>query len=160
MLEHNLDPSSLAHPPAAQPAVPSAQQAAPCRAPSTRLLLLLQQTVNTIVPDFRTPDALALELARRTPLTIAICFTLLVAGIIGSRLHVWQANFLWGIPALGAISMGMGFWLWSISLLSHPALSAPVRAALGRATRLQWSMVTGGGLALIYFLGMAVGFWH
>lgn len=156
MLEHESWHSSSRQP----QVIPSEGHTGRTPRQAANVVVILKQMLTMILPDFRTADALAFELARRTPLTIAICFTLLAAGVIGSRLDLWQENSLWGIPALGAISMGIGFWFWSVSLSQYPTLSQRARDALGRAIRLQWSMVAGGVVSLLYFLGMAIGLWH
>ncbi|MCG8348366.1 MAG: hypothetical protein MI924_11375 [Chloroflexales bacterium] len=117
------------------------------------------QAIDRAIPNVRTVDGMAYELARRTPRTIAICLILLIAGIVASRLNLWVEGFLWGIPSLGAISMGLGFWIWSTNVLMRPDLSAEARAALKRAIRLQWIMIIAGVLAIIYFAGMVARFW-
>lgn len=122
-------------------------------------LVRFVQSVDKAIPDVRTVDAMAYELARRTPRAIAVCIALLIAGIVGSRLNIWVEGFLWGIPSMGAISMGIGFWIWSTNVLMRRDLSPEARAVLQRAVRLQWSMIIAGALALIYFVGMALRFW-
>ncbi len=109
--------------------------------------------------NLRTADQFAYLLARRTPITLVICLTLLLAGVIGSRLNVWLEPFLWGIPSLGAISMGLGFWIISATILSHPNLTTDARTVLQRAVRLQWVMLAAAALTLIYFAGMAFKLW-
>jgi hypothetical protein len=115
--------------------------------------------INRFVPTYGSADEVAYALARFTPRTIVICFVVLFAAILGSRLNIWAENFLWGIPALGAICLGFGFWIWSSNLLLRPDLSDEAREALKRAVKLQWSIVAGGLLAIVYFIGMAVRYW-
>lgn len=117
------------------------------------------QTVDRAIPNIRTVDGMAYALAKRTPRTLAVCMVLLLAGIIASRLNVWSEGYLWGIPSLGAISMGIGFWVWSSNVLLRPDLSPEARETLQRAIRLQLFMVGAGALAAVYFVGMAFGFW-
>jgi hypothetical protein len=124
-----------------------------------RSALRFGQAIDRAIPNVRTVDGMAYELARRTPRTLAICLILLTAGIIASRLNLWVEGFLWGIPSLGAISMGIGFWIWSTNVLMRPDLSAEARAALRRAIRLQWIMIIAGALAVIYFVGMVLRLW-
>ncbi len=107
----------------------------------------------------RTADQFANLLARRTPITLVICLTLLLAGVIGSRLNLWLEPFLWGIPSFGAISMGLGFWIISMTILNHPHLSEAARGVLTRAVRLQYVLLAAAGLTLIYFFGMAFQLW-
>lgn len=119
----------------------------------------LAHVIDRAIPNIRTVDGMAYELAKRTPRTIAVCMFLLVAGIIASRLNIWTEGYLWGIPSLGAIGMGIGFWVWSSNLMLRPDLSPEARAVLKRAINLQLSMVVAGALAVVYFIGMAIGFW-
>ncbi|NJL33095.1 MAG: hypothetical protein HC893_03635 [Chloroflexaceae bacterium] len=107
----------------------------------------------------RSADQFAYTSARRTPITMVISLTLLFAGVIGSRLNLWIEGFLWGIPSLGAISLGIGLWIFSSSILQRPDLSAQARTTLQRAMKLQWVMVSAGALTLVYFFGMAAGLW-
>jgi hypothetical protein len=116
----------------------------------------LIQAIDRTIPNYRTPDAMAFSLARRTPAVLVICFTVLLAGVIGSLLPVSQVNFLWGIPSLGAIGLGAGLWVWSSNLVKRPDLSDDARSALKRAIRLQWSILAVGALAIIYFIVVAV----
>lgn len=109
--------------------------------------------------NLRTADQFAYLLARRTPITLVICLTLLLAGIIGSRLGLWIEPFLWGIPSLGAVSMGVGIWLISATILGHPRLSGAARSTLQRAVRLQYVLLAAAGVTLIYFFGMALQIW-
>lgn len=115
--------------------------------------------VDRVIPNLRTADAMAYKLAQRTPLNIAVCLVILLAAIIGSRLGIWAEGFLWGIPALGAISLGLGSWAWSTNLLLRPDLSDDARATLKRAIRLQWIPVVASVLTMIYFIGMAARVW-
>lgn len=117
------------------------------------------KAVDHAIPNIRTVDGMAYALAKRTPRTLAICMVLLLAGIVASRLNIWTEGYLWGIPSLGAISMGIGFWVWSSNVMMRPDLSPDARATLQRAIRLQLLMVGAGALAAVYFVGMAVGFW-
>ena len=55
--------------------------------------------------------------------------------------------------------MGVGFWVWSSNLLMRRELSPEAREVLKRAINLQLTMVVAGVLALVYFLGMAIGWW-
>lgn len=119
----------------------------------------LAQSIDRVIPNERTVDGIAYQLARRTPRTIVICMVLLIAGIVASRLDLWVEGFLWGIPSLGAISMGIGFWVWSSNVMLRPDLSVEARQALKRAMRLQTTMIVAGIAALIYFIGMALRFW-
>lgn len=119
----------------------------------------LGHLVDRAIPNIRTVDGMAYALAKRTPRTVAVCMILLVAGIIASRLNIWTEGYLWGIPSLGAISMGVGFWVWSSNLMLRPDLSPEARTVLKRAINLQLSMVVAGALAVVYFIGMAMGFW-
>jgi hypothetical protein len=115
--------------------------------------------INLVVPTYESANDVAYALARFTPRTVIICFVVLFAAILGSRLNIWAENFLWGIPALGAIFFGFGFWVWSSNLMLRPDLSDEARETLRRAIKLQWSIVAGGVLAIIYFAGMAAGYW-
>lgn len=119
----------------------------------------LAKAVDRAIPNIRTADGMAYALAKRTPRTLAICMALLFAGVIASRLNVWSEGYLWGIPSLGAISMGVGFWVWSSNMLLRPDISPAARFALKRAVRLQLTMVVAGALAMVYFVGMALGLW-
>lgn len=119
----------------------------------------LAKAVDRAIPNIRTADGMAYALAKRTPRTLAICMTLLFAGVIASRLNVWSEGYLWGIPSLGAISMGVGFWVWSSNMLLRPDISPEARFALKRAVRLQLTIVVAGALAMVYFVGMALGLW-
>jgi hypothetical protein len=110
------------------------------------------------IPNPRNRDEMAIYLAQRTPRALAICIGLLLAGVIASRLGVWAEGFLWGIPSLGAISMGVGWWVWSSNLAAGP-LSPEVRAVLHRAIRLQYLMLSAFGIGVIYFGGMAARLW-
>lgn len=121
--------------------------------------VLVWQFIDRAIPNIRTADGMAYALARRTPRTIVVCMVLLLAGVVASRLNIWLEGFLWGIPSLGAISMGVGFWVWSSNVVMRPDVSPDARAALQRAMRLQLIMVGAGILAIIYFLGMAAGWW-
>jgi hypothetical protein len=76
--------------------------------------------------------------------------------VIGSLLPISQVNFLWGIPSLGAIGLGVGLWVWSSNLVMRPDLSDDARSALKRAIRLQWSILAVGALAIIYFIVVAI----
>lgn len=137
MLEPNpqtAEPTSEHHP--APQALPTPASGPPEDAPSR-----IGQMVNVMEgwsKNLRTADQFAYLLARRTPITLIICLTLLLAGVIGSGLNVWLEPFLWGIPSLGAISMGLGFWIISATILSHPNLTTDARTVLQRAVRLQW----------------------
>jgi hypothetical protein len=116
----------------------------------------LIQAIDRTIPNYRTPDAMAFSLARRTPAVLVICFTVLLAGVIGSLLPVSQINFLWGIPSLGAIGLGVGLWAWSSNLLMRPDVSDDARSALKRAVRLQWSILIVGAVAVVYFIVLAI----
>lgn len=117
------------------------------------------QAVDNAIPNYRTVDSMAYSLAKRTPRAVAICMALLLAGIVASRLNIWTEGYLWGIPSLGAISMGVGFWVWSSNLLMQRELSPEAREVLKRAINLQLTMVVAGVLAMVYFVGMALGWW-
>ncbi len=117
------------------------------------------KAVDNAIPNYRTVDSMAYSLAKRTPRAVAICMALLLAGIVASRLNIWTEGYLWGIPSLGAISMGVGFWVWSSNLLMRRELSPEAREVLKRAINLQLTMVVAGVLAVVYFLGMALGWW-
>lgn len=139
-----------------------ASRTAPPSAPPEESAGRIGQMVNVMEgwsKNLRTADQFAYLLARRTPITLVICLTLLLAGIIGSRLNVWLEPFLWGIPSLGAISMGLGFWIISATILSHPNLTTDARTVLQRAVRLQWVMLAAAALTLVYFVGMAFNLW-
>lgn len=118
----------------------------------------LGNAIDRAFPNPRNRDEMAIYLARRTPRALAICIGLLLAGIIASRLDVWQEGFLWGIPSLGAISMGVGWWVWS-SNIAKGRLSPEVREALQRAIRLQYLMLGAFVLGILYFFGMALRLW-
>jgi len=122
-------------------------------------LLKAWGVIDRAIPNYRSPDAMADALARRTPAALVICFALLLAGVIASRLGIWSEGFLWGIPSLGAISMGVGMWAWGSNLMLRNDLSDEARDRLRRAIRLQWTMVIAGALALVYFFGMAANLW-
>ncbi len=119
----------------------------------------LLRAIDRLFPNYRTADDMAFAVAKRTPLAVVICFTLLFASLIGSFLHIAQVDFLWGIPALGALCLGLGFWIWTSSLIMRSDISTEARDALKRAIRLQWAVIAGGGLIIAYFLGMAAGLW-
>lgn len=121
-------------------------------------LARLMQALDRRIPNPSNRDEMALYLAQRTPRALAICIGLLLAGIIASRLGIWAEGFLWGIPSLGAISMGVGWWIWSSNLAAGHLLPE-VREALNRAIRLQYVMLAAFGLGLLYFGGMAARFW-
>jgi hypothetical protein len=129
------------------------QQQAPTATNNFKQLI---QAIDRTIPNYRTPDAMAFSLARRTPAVLVICFTVLLAGVIGSLLPISQVNFLWGIPSLGAIGLGVGLWVWSSNLVMRPDLSDDARSALKRAIRLQWSILAVGALAIIYFIVVAI----
>jgi hypothetical protein len=122
-------------------------------------LLKAWQVIDDKIPNYRSADAMADAIARRTPATIVVCFALLLAGVIASRLGVWSEGFLWGIPSLGAIGMGIGMWALGSNLMLRSDLSDEARDRLRRAIRLQWTMVIAGALALAYFFGMAANIW-
>lgn len=126
---------------------------------ASRPFIRMAKAIDRAIPNVRTVDGMAYELAKRTPRALAICMALLFAGIVASRLNLWVEGFLWGIPSLGAISMGAGFWVWSSNVMLRPDLSPEARAVLQRAIRLQLLMVFAGILAVIYFVGMALRFW-
>jgi hypothetical protein len=117
---------------------------------------LLARRIDALFPNYRSPDAVALALARFTPKMLAITLLLLCAGIIGSQLNIWVADFLWGIPSLGVISIGLGFWLFSSSFVMRPDLSEEARAALHRAMGLQWIALVAGLLTILYYLALAI----
>lgn len=117
------------------------------------------KALDQAIPNYRTVDSMAYSLAKRTPRAVAVCMVLLLAGIVASRLNVWTEGYLWGIPSLGAISMGVGFWVWSSNLLMRRELSPEAREVLKRAINLQLTMVVAGVLGIVYFLGMALGWW-
>lgn len=118
----------------------------------------LASAIDRRIPNPRNRDEMAIYLAQRTPRALAICIGLLLAGIIASRLGVWAEGFLWGIPSLGAISMGVGWWVWS-SNIALGRLSPEVREALQRAIRLQYAMLGAFVLGVLYFFGMALRLW-
>lgn len=122
-------------------------------------LVRAMRVIDRAIPNYRTPDAMAYALARRTPAVLVIAFALLFAGIIGSRLGLWMDGSLWGIPSLGAISIALGLWLWSSNVTLHPNLSQDARETLRRAMKLQIAAIALSGLSLVYFLGMAIGGW-
>ncbi len=117
------------------------------------------QVIDHKIPNYQTPDAMGVSLARRTPQIMAICAAVLLASVIGSLLHIGSADFLWGIPSLIAVSLGVGCWIWSSSLLLRPDLSDEARATVKRAMRLHWGMVIAGLLTTVYFVGMGMGAW-
>jgi uncharacterized MnhB-related membrane protein len=82
---------------------------------------------------------------------VVICAAILFISIIGSLLHVWQEDFLWGIPALGAVALAIGFWIWTSNLKLRSDLSEEVRETLQRAVRLQWAAIGAGLLTMVYF---------
>jgi hypothetical protein len=118
----------------------------------------LGTAIDRRIPNPRSRDEMAIYLARRTPRALAICIGLLLAGIIASRLSVWEEGFLWGIPSLGAISMGVGWWVWSTNI-AKGRLAPDVREALKRAIRLQYLMLAAFALGILYFGGMAFRLW-
>lgn len=117
------------------------------------------KAVDRAIPNYRTADEMAFALAKRTPRALAICMVLLLAGVVASRLNVWTEGYLWGIPSLGAISMGIGFWVWSSNIAMRRDISAEARLAIQRAIRLQLTMVVAGALAVVYFGGMVADLW-
>ncbi len=119
----------------------------------------LDSFVAKFTPNYRNADEVAYALAKTTPRTLIMCFALLLAGMVASRLNLWAENFLWGIPSIGALSLGLGVWVWSTNLLLRPDLSDEARAVLKRAIRLQWSLPTMLLVAVVYFGGMAAGWW-
>jgi uncharacterized MnhB-related membrane protein len=100
---------------------------------------------------------MAVAVARRTPTMVVICAAILLISIIGSLLHVWQEDFLWGIPALGAVALAIGFWIWTSNLKLRSDLSEEARATLQRAVRLQWAAIGGGILTMVYFFLLVAG---
>jgi hypothetical protein len=118
----------------------------------------LGAAIDRRIPNPRNRDEMAIYLAQRTPRALAVCIGLLLAGVIASRLSVWEEGFLWGIPSLGAISMGVGWWIWSTNIAAG-RLSPEVREALKRAIKLQYTMLAAFVLGIVYFGGMALRFW-
>lgn len=122
----------------------------------TQSFKLLARRIDALFPNYRSPDAMSFALARYTPMMIAISLLLLCIGIIGSQLNIWVADFLWGIPSLGVISVGMGFWLFSSSFVMRRDISDEARAALQRAMGLQWIVLVAGLLTILYYLALAI----
>ncbi len=120
---------------------------------------ILGRMVDRLFPNYQTPDAMGLSLVKHTPRMLVVSLVLLALCIGGSLLHVGAADFLWGIPALGALGIGFGFLACTSVLKAQPRLSVEVRAAMQGAIRLQWAIMVAGGLTLVYFLGMALRLW-
>lgn len=120
-------------------------------------LVKVAKWVDGLFPNYRTPDAMAVAVARRTPTMVVICAAILFISIIGSLLHVWQEDFLWGIPALGAVALAIGFWIWTSNLKLRSDLSEEARETLQRAVRLQWAAIGGGILTMVYFFLLVAG---
>lgn len=146
-----------------QPQQPG-NEAAPVAAPQqpdpwSDMMTAMGRGIDQLFMPYQAPDSTAMELARRTPAVVVICLVVLFAGIIGSRLDIWTAPFLWGIPSLGATGLGFGLWIWCTSLAARPDLSDEVRERLRRAMQIQVGLLVVGVLALAYFLGMALALW-
>ncbi len=127
--------------------------------PGVDLLQLPRQFLRWNLPRLSNLDTIAYGLARRTPRVISFSLTLLLAGIVASRIELWVEGFLWGIPALGAASVGAGLLLWSASLAWHPGISVAARRVLQRAMIIQVPMALAALIGMIYFVGMALRLW-
>jgi hypothetical protein len=127
--------------------------------PALDLLQFPVQFLQRNLPRLNNIDLIAYALARRTPRIISLSLILLLAGVVASRIELWVEGFLWGIPALGAASIGVGLLLWSASLAWHRNLSAAARRVLRRAMIIQLPMALVGLIGLVYFVGMALRFW-
>lgn len=107
-----------------------------------------------------TADDIAIRVSRATPVTIIICYVLLVVGVIASRLNIlWSEGSLWGIASLAVAMVGVFMWIWSSSILILPDLSEKARTSLRRAMRIQASAFVASLLTIVYFIGMALGAW-
>ncbi len=129
------------------------------RATLNSVMSKMDQRLMRMMPGFETHNAMALTLAKRTPALMAICLSVILACVIASLLHFSQADFLWGIPALGFMGLGFGVWVWSSSLLKQPGLTDEARAALRRAIRLQYALLAVSVLAVLHFVAIAAGLW-
>jgi hypothetical protein len=127
--------------------------------PSFDLLQFPVQFLQRALSRLSNPDAIAYGLARRTPRVTSLSLILLLAGMVASRIELWVEGFLWGIPALGAASLGPGLVLWLVILAWHPGLSAAARRVLRRAMIIQLLMAPAALIGLIYFVGMALRVW-
>ncbi len=142
--------------PAADPTTPSMSRLlSQFAGPFKRLV----NTVDKAIPNPRTADSVADGLVRGTLPAVIMGIVLLIAGVIASRIDMGIEGFLWGIPSLFAVGVGVIFWIWSSNVVLRPDLSDRARAQLKRAIRLQWVMLVMGVLALVYFVGMALRLW-
>lgn len=122
----------------------------------------VQQRIRALrqaLPRIGNIDGIAYHLARHTPRIISLALVLLLAGVVASRIELWVEGFLWGIPALGAASIGPGLLIWSANLAGHPDISPAARRALRRAMLLQLPMALAALFGLVYFVGMALRLW-
>jgi len=118
----------------------------------------LNGLIEKAFPD--TADEIAYRLARITPKAIVLCYLLLIAGIVASRLSIlWTAGYLWGIASMSVIMIGVFLWVWSSNVMRLPDLSTEARSALRGAMRLQSTTFIAAVLSMAYFIGMAFNFW-
>lgn len=104
-------------------------------------------------------DAMTTKLSFLTPRVLGFSFLLLLLSIIASRTTPLNPNFLWGIPALGAIGLSLGLWIWTASILLHPDLSPEARDSLKQLSLLQRSILGVGLLVIGYFIALAFRLW-
>lgn len=118
----------------------------------------MNRLIEKAFPD--TADEIAYRLARITPKAIALCYLLLIAGIVASRLSIiWTVGYLWGIASMSVIMIGVFLWVWSSNVMRLPDLSAEARTALRGAMRLQSTTFIAAVITMAYFIGMAFNFW-
>jgi hypothetical protein len=104
-------------------------------------------------------DAMATKISFLTPRVLGFSFLLLLLSIIASRTTPLNPNFLWGIPALGAIGLSLGLWIWTASVLLRPDLSPEARASLNQLSLFQRSILGVGLLVIGYFIALAFRLW-
>lgn len=104
-------------------------------------------------------DAMATKISFLTPRVLGFSFLLLLMAIIASRTMPLTPNFLWGIPALGAIGLSLGLWIWTASILLRPDLSPEARDYLKQLSLFQRSILGVGLLVIGYFIALAFRLW-
>lgn len=115
--------------------------------------------IDGIFPNYQSVDSLAHSLKKHTPGVVMLSVVVLLACIAASQLGIGAVGFLWGIPALGAAGVGMGFWMCTSHVLLRPDLSDEGRDAAHCAQRMQYGILGASALTMLYFLGMAFGAW-
>jgi hypothetical protein len=119
----------------------------------------MMAAIDRVVPTYQTPDAMAYSLARRTRVIMIISGVLLAICIIGSLLNIAAEDFLWGIPALGAVGLSLGMWIWTSNLMLRPDVSEEAREVLRQNSKLHLIALGVSGLVILYFVGMVARLW-